>query len=428
MRQELDRCAEGVLGEVIDPQQAHGAKASQWTASLQATDRAASLVSVVRPWYHRAVSDDPERDPYAQAGVSYAAMDPGKLRAQRAAEATAKNLAARGVSEVGGSRGESAYVVDLGDRYLSTVTEALGTKNLVADAVRGLTGRTHYDAIAADTVATILNDLCTVGGQPLSLSAYWGAGSSAWFDDAQRMADLVDGWSGACNSAGCAWGGGETQVLTTMIEPSTVVLGGSAVGVIAPKEHLLLGAQVQPGDAILIAPSSGIHANGLTLARKIAAELPQGYATKVAGDAAGRGYGEVLLDPSPLYGPLVEALQRGGVALHYTAHVTGHGWRKLMRAPQALTYVLERIPPVPPIFELLTRGALMDAEQAYGTFNMGAGFAFFVAPGEVAAAQRLATGVGRELLHAGHVEPGDKRVVIRPLGLTFAGDSLQIRR
>jgi len=157
-------------------------------------------------------------------------------------------------------------------------------------------------------------------------------------------------------------------------------------------------------------------------------QLPKGYATVVAGDPAGRGYGEVLLDPSPLYGPLVEALQRGGVALHYAAHVTGHGWRKLMRAPQALSYVLEHIPKVPPIFDVLTREAAMDAEQAYGTFNMGAGFAFFVAERDVAAAQRLAVELGRPLLHAGHVETGPKRVVIRPLGLHFEGDSLQIRR
>jgi phosphoribosylformylglycinamidine cyclo-ligase len=100
----------------------------------------------------------------------------------------------------------------------------------------------------------------------------------------------------------------------------------------------------------------------------------------------------------------------------------------LIVAPQALSYVIERIPAVPPVFEILTRGAQMGAAQAYGTFNMGAGFAFFVAERDVATAQRLATGLGRELLHAGHVEPGGKRVVIRPLGLTFDGDSLQIRR
>ena len=366
-------------------------------------------------------------DAYAQAGVRYAAMDPGKLRAQQAAAATASALSARGLRELSESRGESAYVVDLGDRYLATVTEALGTKNLVADAVRAYTGRSHYDAIARDTAATILNDLCTVGGHPLCLTAYWGTGSSAWFEDDARMADLVDGWALACRDAGCAWGGGETQVLTAMIEPSTIVLGGSAVGLIAPKERLLLGDKVRPGDAILLAPASGIHANGLTLARKIARELPQGYETPVPGDPRTRSYGEVLLDPTPLYGPLVEVLQQANIALHYAAHITGHGWRKLMRAAQPLSYVLERVPAVPPIFELLCARAGMDRLEAYGTFNMGAGFALFVANHDVERACQLAAQHGTSLLDAGHVEAGDKRVVIEPLAITFGSDSLQIR-
>jgi phosphoribosylformylglycinamidine cyclo-ligase len=371
-------------------------------------------------------SDDDD-DSYAAAGVRYAAMDPGKVRAQQAAAATAPALAARGLSELAQSRGESAYVIDLGDRYLATVTEALGTKNLVADAVRAFTGRTHYDAIARDTAATILNDLCTVGGAPLCLTAYWGAGSSAWFEDDARMADLVDGWAAACRDAGCAWGGGETQVLTDMIAEQTIVLGGSAVGLIAPKSRLLLGDRVRAGDAILLAPATGIHANGLTLARKIARELPRGYETPVPGDPRGRSYGEVLLDPTPLYGPLVEALQAGDVALHYAAHVTGHGWRKLMRAPQALRYVIARVPAVPPIFEFLRERSGMAAREAYGTFNMGAGFALFVAADHAAHACELAAQRGFSLLHAGEVQAGDKRVVIEPLAIEFAGDALQIR-
>jgi phosphoribosylformylglycinamidine cyclo-ligase len=76
-------------------------------------------------------------DRYASSGVDYRLVDPGKLSAQRAAASTAPQLFARGATEVAESRGESAYVIDVGDRYLATVTEALGTKNLVADAVRG---------------------------------------------------------------------------------------------------------------------------------------------------------------------------------------------------------------------------------------------------------------------------------------------------
>jgi phosphoribosylformylglycinamidine cyclo-ligase len=366
-------------------------------------------------------------DAYAKAGVDYEIIDPGKRLAQERALSTATSLPLRGLAEVSESRGESAYVVDLGDCYISTVTEALGTKNLIADAVRPLTGKTHYDAIAEDTVATILNDLATVGGAPLSLTAYWGTGSSDWFRDEERMRDLTEGWARACAKAGCSWGGGETQTITGIIDPHAINLAGSGVGVIRPKGKLLLGSRVQPGDAILIAPGTGLHANGATLARKIAGELPGGYGTPVLGDPAGRAFGEVLLDSTPLYGPLVEALQSASLDLHYTVHVTGHGWRKLMRGTPELTYVVERVPPVNPIFELLQASAGLSLADAYGTFNMGAGFVFYLPANEAQEAVRVGQRAGFELLVAGHVEAGPKRVVIKPLDITFEGSSLQIR-
>lgn len=366
-----------------------------------------------------------ERDLYAKAGVDYSVVDPGKLLAQRAAADTALHLSARRASEVSASRGESAYVIDVGDRYLATVTEALGTKNLVADAVRPYTGRTFYDAIARDTVATIMNDLATVGARPLSLMAYWGAGSSAWFEDRERMQDLVNGWASACAELRCAWGGGETQVLTQMIEPNVVVLGGSATGFVAPKSELLLGSRVRAGDRILMAPAVGIHTNGLTLARDLVKRLPRGYETPLPGDAASRSVGEALLDATPLYGTLLETLVDAGVDVHYAVHVTGHGWRKLMRATESLSYVVDTLPPVPPVLALLAAG--MPAAESYGTFNMGAGFVFYAPEACVPAALAAAKAANMPLFEAGAVEAGPRRVVIRPLDLTFDGDTLSIR-
>jgi phosphoribosylformylglycinamidine cyclo-ligase len=368
-----------------------------------------------------------ERDGYAKAGVDYGVIDPGKLLAQRTAAWTAGELVGRGAKEVEASRGESAYVIDLGDRYLATVTEALGTKNLVADAVGPALGRTFYDAIAQDTVATILNDLVTVGARPLCLTAYWGAGSSDWFAHEKRMADLTLGWGKACREAHCTWGGGETQVLKSMIEPGTVVLGGSAVGLITNKSELLLGSRVAEGDRILIAPAVGIHTNGLTLARKVAEFLPHGYETLVPGDPGGRSFGEALLDPTPLYGRLVEALLDGGVDLHYAVHVTGHGWRKLMRSNLELSYIVEAVPPVPPVLAHLVEVAGMSTTEAYGTFNMGAGFACYVSASSAKRALEAAEATGFPLLDAGHVTSGARRVVIEPLGLTYEGGSLAIR-
>jgi phosphoribosylformylglycinamidine cyclo-ligase len=147
----------------------------------------------------------------------------------------------------------------------------------------------------------------------------------------------------------------------------------------------------------------------------------------VPGDPKGRALGEVLLDPSPLYGPVLEALQAQGVALHYAAHVTGHGWRKLMRAPAALSYMVEAMPAVPPVLQYLRELAKMDDSEAYGTFNMGLGYVFFVAPADAERAQAVAQNAGCELLRLGHVEAGPKRVCIAPLGVTFDDSSLQIR-
>jgi phosphoribosylformylglycinamidine cyclo-ligase len=213
--------------------------------------------------------------------------------------------------------------------------------------------------------------------------------------------------------------------LPSLIEAGRIVLGGSAIGLISPPEATLFGERLEAGDQILIAPASGIHANGLSLARKIAATLPEGYQTRIAD---GRTYGEALLDPTPQYAPLIENLQVAGVPLHYAAHITGHGWRKLMRASRELTYRIRAIPAVPPVLSFLQQKAEMSTEEAYGTLNMGAGFALYLPASSVAQAIAVGKQSGFELLHAGAVEAGPQRVIIEPLSITFEAASLQVRR
>ena len=113
---------------------------------------------------------------YADAGVVYDLIDPLKVAAQRAAAATATQLAAHGFAEVAASRGESAYVVDVGPFCLASIVECLGSKALVADEMARLTGQGHYyEGIAQDTIAMAVNDLITVGATPLVVQAYWAA-------------------------------------------------------------------------------------------------------------------------------------------------------------------------------------------------------------------------------------------------------------
>ena len=149
--------------------------------------------------------------------------------------------------------------------------------------------------------------------------------------------------------AGAVWGGGETPALKGIIDPKTIVLAGSAIGQIKPKSKRIRGS-VRDGDAIVLLASSGVQTNGLTLCRALADRLKDGYLTKIS---EGRTYGEALLDPSVIYVRFIEQVQKAGIDLHYAAHLTGHGWRKLMRLEEPFVYRIQQLAPSLPIFDFL---------------------------------------------------------------------------
>jgi phosphoribosylformylglycinamidine cyclo-ligase len=361
---------------------------------------------------------------YEQAGVNYDLIDPLKIAAQRAAAATGSHLASHGFSEVAASRGESAYVVDVGPFYLASIVECLGSKALVADEMARLTGKSYYDGIAQDTIAMAVNDLITVGATPLVVQAYWAAGGSDWFGDAERAQALVAGWKKACEVCNVAWGGGETPALAGIVEAGRIDLAASCTGLINPKSRLSVGDQLAPGDTIVLLASSGIHANGVSLARKLVERLPQGYLTEVA---PGLSYGDALLAPTTLYSPVTEALFKAGITPHYCANITGHGWRKLLRHPATLSYRIRQLPQVPPVLRFIQQHARQDDREAYSTLNMGAGFAIFVAPADAERTVATARALGIDALVAGTVEAGAKQLLIEPLGLRFGDEDLQLR-
>ena len=365
-----------------------------------------------------------QKTSYSETGVNYQTMDPIKVLAQLRAKETATNLTRFGMNEIGESRGESAYVWEEKDAYRAFVIEGLGTKNLIADAVRQYTGKTHYDAIAQDTVAAIVNDLVVVGADPQVISAYFAVGNSEWFSDEARSRDLVEGFAKACHMTGAVWGGGETPTLKNVVYPETIDLGGSAVGIINPKSRLVLGDKLAAGDAIILIESSGFHTNGSTLARAIAEKLPQGYETKLSD---GKTFGESLLIPTHIYAELVRKLFQADIAIHYMVHITGHGWRKLMRAKQEFSYVINDVPTPQPIFNFLQEHSGNDDEEMYGNFNMGAGFAIFTKSDDAKKVISIAKENNLKAWNVGVVETGEKQVVIKPKNITFKGETLKLR-
>lgn len=362
---------------------------------------------------------------YESSGVRYDLLDAFKRACQKAARGTSGLLAGHGYSEPELIRGESAYLIEAADHYLAHVEEGLGTKNLVADAVQAQTGRCHYRAIGIDTVATIVNDLATCGALPISVAMHAAVGDSAWFADEERARVLVEGFAAGCHAAGAVWGGGETPTLRGIVSPDAIVLAGSALGRIAPKALRVTG-DVRDGDAIVALASSGVQTNGLTLCRQIAGTLAQGYETRLPDGCA---LGDALLAPSAIYVAFVRECQARGIKLNYLAHVTGHGWRKLMRLDEPFVYEIDNPRPPPPLFKFLMEAGPIDLREAYGTFNMGIGFAAYVAPGLAGPTLAAARAAGCDAWVAGRVrrEGGRKAVTVPSLGLAYEGDTLKVR-
>lgn len=364
---------------------------------------------------------DAPRSAYSSAGVDYAALDAGKRSALTRALSTSSLLEALGGRTVDASRGEPAFVFTLGDLTLGFVLEGLGTKSVIARQLQARVGPGAFAAVAYDTVAAIVNDLCCVGALPLVVNAYFATGASEWYADRERHEGLLAGWEEACRDAGAAWGGGESPSLAGLVSPQDIELAGCAVGLVPQGHEPILGDRLEPGDEIVLVASSGLHANGASLARSVAGELPGGYDMELP---SGRTFGEALLDRSFIYVPLVRALLDARLDLHYLSHITGHGLLKLMRPARELGYRIDALPPVPEVLFFLVERAGLAPASAYSTFNMGAGFAVYCAAGQGARVVELARGANLDAWVAGSVEDGPRRVVLAPLGVTF--DSAQL--
>jgi phosphoribosylformylglycinamidine cyclo-ligase len=362
-------------------------------------------------------------DAYRSAGIDYAVLDAGKRLALDAALATSPLLAARGGQVLDASRGEPAFVFELGGQTLAFVLEGLGTKSVIARRLAEEHCVNRFRAVAVDAVAAIVNDLCCVGARPLVLNAYFATGAPAWFQHAEWHAELIAGWAQACASAGCVWGGGESPSLPGLVAEQDIELAGSAVGCLPAGVAPILGQDLAVGDEIVLVASSGLHANGSSLARMVARELPEGFGTPLGG---GETFGEALLTPSLIYSGFVQAILDAGIPVSYLSHITGHGFLKLMRPARELTYRITRLLPVPEVLAFLAARAGMSERAAYSTLNMGCGFAVYCAAGGGGRVVEIATSLGLQALVCGSVEEGPRQVLVEPLGIEYSSKELRL--
>jgi phosphoribosylformylglycinamidine cyclo-ligase len=260
---------------------------------------------------------------------------------------------------------------------IALATDSVGSKVIVAEQ----TGR--FDTIGIDCVAMNVNDLVCVGAEPIALLDYIAVEAA----EPQLLRDLAIGLAAGAEQAGVEIPGGEVcqvpEVLQGHPSPYGFDLVGSAFGTIA-LDKIITGAAVAPGDALIGLPASGVHSNGLTLARHALLEAGALALDATPPELGGQSVADVLLEPTVIYVKAVLALIKSEIDVHGLAHITGGGLLNLLRLGSGVGFsIVERLP-VPPVFGLISALAGVPAAEMWEVFNMGCGLVAMV-PAEQAA-------------------------------------------
>ncbi len=292
---------------------------------------------------------------------------------------------------------------------LVSSTDGVGTKLKVAF----MAGR--HDTVGIDLVAMCVNDILTLGAEPLLLLDYLATSKL----DLQVLRDCVAGISAGCKEAGCALLGGETAELPGFYSPGEYDMAGFVVGVVE-SSRLVTGRHVRPGDQVIGLHSSGLHSNGYSLVRRLIFE-EEGMKCE---DSLGRfgidrTVADELLVPTRIYVRSVRSVLRRYRVKHVIggiAHITGGGL--LDNIPRVLPEgcAVELDPSRwrrPPIFDVVQKLGSVPKEEMYRTFNMGVGMVLIVAPYYAQSVLRQLRKAGEDAVIIGRVVQGDRQVTVR---------------
>ena len=317
-------------------------------------------------------------DAYARAGVSQDAAD----AAVAALLDSLRQIDTGRPSRQALGAGHYASVMRLDERTgIALSADGVGTKLLVA----GELGR--WDTVGVDCVAMNVNDVICVGAEPIAMLDYVAVPEA----DPGVIGELGRGLRRGAELAGIEIPGGELAQIGEIVRG--LDLAGACFGIVA-LDAIVTGAGIAPGDAVIGLPSSGLHSNGYTLARRALHGVP------MDDEGLGRPLGDVLLEPTVIYVPAVLELLRSPVEVSGLAHVTSGGLGNLLRLEAEVGYEIDDPLPVPPVFDLIQERASVTDDEMHDVFNMGCGFCCVVAaPDE---------GSALELLRRHH--PGAKRI------------------
>jgi phosphoribosylformylglycinamidine cyclo-ligase len=255
------------------------------------------------------------------------------------------------------------------ERFLVGCTDGVGTKIELSLQMNRL------EDLGQDLVAMSVNDLVVCGARPLFFLDYFACGKL----DVNQAHRVISGIQKACVAGGCVLLGGETAEMPGFYQPPKFDIAGFAVGEVH-RSALVDGRKTEAGDVIVGLPSSGFHANGFSLVRKIVAD--QNLKLDVQYDLlGGQSLGEALTHPTILYPKAVQKVL-GQAPVKAMAHITGGGLRNIQRVlPEGLTYSIDRTAiPCPPVIRLISQAGDVSEDEAFTVWNMGLGYVFVVSP------------------------------------------------
>lgn len=366
------------------------------------------------------MSKEQPKSEYARAGVDYTKIEPFKQTMDEIRKRTLTFPNRRGVY-INEEAGDVFEYRGPHRPFWRQIQEGLGNKNWIAEWLYQETGNPHYfDGIGIDAAMMAVVDVLKRGALPVTYADEVAAGDSDWFKDEARSKVLAESYYRACGICSMALIAGESPALRYLVKAelpvkSAPVLSGSVIGIIAPPERLITGQKLGPGDHIIGATSSGLHANGISLVIKRALMLPEKFFTKLPN---GNTLGEEALIPTRSYVALVEALLERAVIIHTLLPGTGDGVGKIAFDKRPFTYRIQRWVEIPPLFQFM-RELGVKLEDCLKTFNWGIGFYIFVPEEEVEKVLETGKQVGYELYDLGQVEEGKRCVIFEPEKITL---------
>lgn len=326
---------------------------------------------------------------YASAGVD---IDAGDALVERIKPLARMTRIPEVIDDVGGFASLVSMPGNLEDPVLVSGTDGVGTKLKVA-----FTTGVH-DTIGQDLVAMCVNDVVTTGARPLFFLDYFATGKL----DVGVAESVVRGIANACKACGCALVGGETAELPGMYAAGEYDLAGFVVGVVS-RPKIVTGKRVQAGDVAFGLPSSGLHSNGYSLARRVLERLPMDDRPDELG---GKSVGEALLEPTRLYARTVAGLlSRGDVDVRAMSHITGGGIPgNVPRVlPDGLGLRIDATWTRPGIFDLVERLGPVERAEMRRAFNVGIGFVIVVGADSAKVAENALTALGERPVRLGNV-------------------------